>query len=110
MTAMANALLGFFTFSPMEMAFILMVALLLFGRRLPEVARSMGRSIQEFKKGLNDAQRDLHSDALTSEPIRPAIEARPEPAQPVQPAQPTAVQPAQPTAVQSAQQQPTESK
>ncbi len=95
MTALANPLLGFFTFSPMEMAFILMVALLLFGRRLPEVARSMGRSIQEFKKGLNEAQHDLHSDALTSEPTRPAIEARPEPTQTVQQAQPPAIQPAQ---------------
>lgn len=37
-----------------EIALIAFVALLLFGTRLPAVARSMGRGINEFKKGLNE--------------------------------------------------------
>lgn len=37
---------------------ILLVALLLFGKRLPEVARSMGQSITEFKKGIKGADPD----------------------------------------------------
>lgn len=39
----------------MEMVIIAGVALLLFGGRLPTVARSIGQSIFELKRGLNEA-------------------------------------------------------
>ena len=35
------------------------IGLLLFGRRLPEVGRSLGRGIVEFKKGLKDIQDEV---------------------------------------------------
>ena len=37
----------------MEMIIVMGIAVLLFGKRLPEVGRSLGKGIVEFKKGLN---------------------------------------------------------
>ena len=42
-----------------EWIVILVVAVLIFGRRLPEIARGMGKSITEFKKGVHEAQNDV---------------------------------------------------
>ena len=44
-----------------ELVLILIVAVLLFGRRLPDVARNIGKSFTEFKKGIREAQDDVKS-------------------------------------------------
>ncbi len=38
------------------------ILLLLFGRRLPEVGRSLGQGIVEFKKGLKDVTDDIKAE------------------------------------------------
>ena len=60
---------------PTEMLLILVVALLVFGGRLPQVARSLGKSFVEFKKGLRDLNNDLKSEMDAADrppPPRPA--------------------------------------
>jgi len=46
---------------PMEYLIIGVVMLLLFGRRLPEVGRSLGKGLVEFKKGLRDVDDEVKS-------------------------------------------------
>ena len=44
-----------------ELLVILLIVLLLFGaKRLPEIARGLGKSIQEFKKGVKDIETDVN--------------------------------------------------
>ena len=56
---------------PMEMAIIAVVALLLFGRRLPEVGRSLGKGIVEFKKGLREVQDEVNKPSDDPPPSKP---------------------------------------
>lgn len=72
MLAMAeNTTLGFIgSLSPTHLLILAVVALLIFGHRLPSVARGMGRSIVEFKKGLKGVQDDI--EEATNEPERGA--------------------------------------
>lgn len=48
----------------MELLVILIIALILFGaKRLPELARSLGRSMNEFKYGLHSTLSELEKEA-----------------------------------------------
>jgi len=54
--------LGLFgTIGTPELIIILFVALLMFGGRLPEVARSLGKSVTQFKRGLKDVEDELNA-------------------------------------------------
>jgi sec-independent protein translocase protein TatA len=53
----------FGSLGPMEMVLIMGLGVLLFGKRLPEVGRSLGRGIVEFKKGLNGVGDDFDSSS-----------------------------------------------
>lgn len=52
--------MNFGNFGMGEMLIILVVVLLLFGaKRIPEIAGSMGKGINEFKRNLSDAQKQI---------------------------------------------------
>jgi sec-independent protein translocase protein TatA len=44
---------------PQEMVIVAIVGVLLFGKRLPDVGRSIGKGIVEFKKGLRGLEDEL---------------------------------------------------
>lgn len=50
-----------FTPGPLQMIIIGAIMLLLFGNRLPSVMRSLGRSVVEFKKGVNGIEDEVNS-------------------------------------------------
>jgi sec-independent protein translocase protein TatA len=51
-----------------ELLIILVIVLILFGaNRLPELARSLGSSVKEFKKGVNEVKDDTTAAAKKEE-------------------------------------------
>ena len=51
-----------------ELLIILVIVLILFGaNRLPELARSLGSSVKEFKKGVNEATKEDTTAAAKKE-------------------------------------------
>jgi sec-independent protein translocase protein TatA len=47
-----------FALSPFHLLIFLVIILLLFGNRLPETMRSLGKSVTEFKKGVKEGNED----------------------------------------------------
>jgi sec-independent protein translocase protein TatA len=68
-----------------EILIILVIVLLLFGaKRIPEIAGSLGKGINEFKRNLSDAQRQVTApppppSVGQGAPAREEEEERPEP-------------------------------
>lgn len=44
---------------PWEIAIILIVAVVLFGKRLPELGRSIGKGLVAFKSGVNEMKDEI---------------------------------------------------
>lgn len=65
LTTPATVTLGLFFqgFGMWEAIILALVGVLIFGKRLPEVGKSIGKGIVEFKKGLSGIENDLDTAA-----------------------------------------------
>lgn len=63
----ANLVLLGFGLGPQELIIVAVIGVLLFGKRLPEVGRSLGKGIVEFKKGVSGIESEI-DDAVHSAP------------------------------------------
>jgi sec-independent protein translocase protein TatA len=53
--------LGFGNFGGPDVLIILLIVLILFGaKKLPDLARGLGQSVNEFRKAREDVDRELH--------------------------------------------------
>jgi sec-independent protein translocase protein TatA len=67
----------------MELVILLLVALLIFGpKRLPEMGRSLGRGMREFKDSVTGRDRDEDEDRFELPPSRDETTATPPPSAP----------------------------
>jgi sec-independent protein translocase protein TatA len=66
---------AFFNLGAQEMIILLIIGVLLFGRKLPEVGRYLGKGIVEFKKGIKGLEDELDTTASAApRPETPALE------------------------------------
>ena len=70
---MSNVVTTVLAFNPFGIEMVLLVlGLLIFGRRLPEVGKSLGQGIKEFKRGLKDEEEPRREEIRREEPSRRA--------------------------------------
>jgi sec-independent protein translocase protein TatA len=61
--------------SPIHWIILAVIGILLFGKRLPEVGRSLGKGIIEFKKGLKGLEDEVDTGSSSAPaPKAPALE------------------------------------
>lgn len=83
---------------PWEIALIFLVVLLVFGaKRIPEIARGLGKGIREFKDASNDIKKELTITDTPQQHVQPPAQtpmqaAPPAPAPPAQQAPPAAAE------------------
>jgi sec-independent protein translocase protein TatA len=64
-----------------QLIIVLIVGVLIFGRRLPEVGRYLGKGIIEFKKGVQGLEDNLDIGSTTTPAPQPQLQQQPSPDQ-----------------------------
>jgi sec-independent protein translocase protein TatA len=86
-----------FNLSPMEMIFVMVVLLLLFGsKRLPELGSGLGKGIREFKRTIRDVNTEITAGEAPQQfhaPVQPWQQVGAQTATPSSPAPAPAVEP-----------------
>jgi sec-independent protein translocase protein TatA len=74
----STPLFGLLGLGTQEIMLLLVLGVLLFGRNLPQLGRSLGKTVTEFKRGVKGFEEDLEPTAGTNttrtvepEPVRP---------------------------------------
>jgi sec-independent protein translocase protein TatA len=76
-TTICTPLFGFFGLGTQEIMLLLVLGVLLFGRNLPSLGRSLGKTVTEFKRGVKGLEDDMEPTAggtartVDPEPVRP---------------------------------------
>lgn len=81
------------SFGPLEIILIFLVVLLIFGaKRIPEIARGIGKGIREFKDATSEISQELESEAQSRQINKPRSpqQGEPQARQPQQQAAPDA--------------------
>ena len=60
-----------------EWFILIILGVLLFGKRLPEVGRSLGKGMMEFKRGLQGIEDEVHGSIRSAEVSAPQPAPRP---------------------------------
>lgn len=62
----------FGTVGPQELLLVLLIVVIIFGaKKLPELGKSLGDGIRNFKKSMNDANKDDSSSDKNNPPDKP---------------------------------------
>ena len=69
-----TSLFGLFNLGTQEILVLLVLGVLLFGRRLPEVGRYLGKGIVEFKKGMKGLEDEMEGGGSMPNRQEPTIE------------------------------------
>ena len=59
MSDLTQHIVAFWTPQGLDWLWILLIVVVIFGKKLPDVARSLGKSLTQFKKGLHDVEDEV---------------------------------------------------